>query len=814
MVALPEIAAYTPEQIAAARGLSPAVARYLDLIQQSARDTSGELRLERHRRWCEAALAVLFKTRTPEEVCRGWSLATRAILKKAWQSCGLDGRDVVLMEMGKLGAEELNLSSDIDIFFVSRADPERDSLKKVRQFVQLLSEVTALGFCYRVDMDLRPGGSSSPLILSFDQMTNHYGYQGETWERVAIVRQHMQLGPRELIDEIREFCGKFAFRRHIDYGLFSDLFSMRERIQAHRSSANQPSLNVNIKFQPGGIRDLELLVHSLQLIHGGKNASLRTGSTTAALEALKTAQLLKTDEADFLRDTYWFYRDLENKIQLHGDAHTYELTPAIANLIPPAEQEQFLKTAGRVRAIVDQLLSPFKAQEGFVAEADLEQKFAALGLTDDESLQSWKKLLHAEARSREKTRDEQERRKFLNTVLDQLRQLQVDNRMALYHLSQFIATVKAKASFFSLLNQHVELVEEIVWIFSCSPYLSQILLHRPELIDSFLLKNLEIASGDESLFHQSLRDYKLLSELVGASSFLRNRNVEALTQNLSRTTDTIILALLDFLKKKMGVPLDILTLGKWAGHEMGLTSDLDFVFIAPETPSEKHVKTARRFINFLHSTGQPLYTIDLRLRPSGHAGPLLLTLDELRAYLGDKAQIWERQAYMSNRSLRASQPVELMEPRPLTDEQKKELAAIQAQLLQPVRDSLDIKKSHGGLLHTEFALQIALLDAGLKPPAPGIANLVQTLAPRIGAGLGEQVLANYQTLRTYQQLLILVSGNPSSQIHENAPAFEKLCLISRNTPKVLFEELCRLLRGQEELLNKLDPLWPAFKIKE
>jgi len=811
MVTLPAIDSYSQEDLDKARRLSPAVARYLDLLKTTAKNFSDELRLERHKSWVTAALAVIHKTSPPETVCAFWSFSARALLKKAWTHCALDKSNIALLEMGKLGAGELNLSSDVDIFFVSDGDTEKDATRKIRQFIQLLTEVTALGFCFRVDMDLRPGGSTSPLILGFDQLTSHYGYQGETWERAAIVRMQSHLGPEKLRNSLLEFCRKFAFRRHIDYGLFSDLFSMREKIQSHKG----PSSQNNLKFRAGGIRDLELLLHSLQLIHGGKDKRLQTSSTTAAILALRDGGFLKNAEADYLQSTYWTYRELENRVQSRNDKHTYELGEA-GEMISVEETTAFSKNAEKVSTIIGQLLSPYKPKTAFVDEAGLVKKFSELGFNKPESLEAWEKLLHSEARSREKTRDEQERRLFLQKVLAQLQTLNVDNDLALHHLSLFIGTVKAKASFFALLNQHPELLEEIVWIFSCSPYLSQILIFRPELIDSFLLKKLEIADGDEELFYRSLQDYKLLSELIGASAFLRNRDVAALTSNLSETTDTIVSKLLTFLEKKNPSGLGILTLGKWSGREMGLTSDLDFVFLLDTPPVEKHFKAARRFINFLQSpaTGHTLYSIDLRLRPSGHAGPLLLTTSELKEYLNNKAKIWERQAYLSNRRLGEDRPLEIIEPQPLTNEQKSELAGIQKQLLSLPSEAIDMKKNFGGLLHTELTLQICMLEHQIFPSGPGLSNIVQGLKAVSPEGLLEEIYENYQRLRTHQQMLILVAGSSVAKLQEDSSTMEKLALISKSTPKVLFEEIKALLNSQRTLLNKLDPLSSHLKIEE
>lgn len=808
MVSLPEINQWTPAQLLSARKVSPAVDRYLDLLSTKATDFSSQLRLARHEHWLRAALASIHQTHSAKDVCLFWSQAALKLLSLAWNHHGLGQDTICLLAMGKLGAQELNLSSDIDIFFVSEEDVNKTQLKKVRAFISDLSEVRSLGFCFRVDLDLRPGGSTSPLVISFDQMTNHYGYQGETWERVAMIRQTIPLGPAALVEKVSTFCQKFSFRKHIDYSLFHDLYSMREKIQNHKFNASP----WNIKFRKGGIRDLELLVHSLQLIHGGKNKKLVTPSLSSAIEELGRSQHLRDEDARALNENYWFFRQIENKIQCENDQHTYDL--AASHLVSENEKSLFSQKADRIALIVDQLLRPY--QKNHPQTPNLEQAFLDLDLNDESVEALWQQLRNTKIQSRSRLRDEEERQIFLKNVLAALKNCRVDPAMALLHLQQFLIAIKAKTSFFTLFNQHQELIEELVWIFSCSPFLSQILIHRPELIDSFLLKKVSLDMQDEDQFASSAQDFKFLSDLISSSQFLRQRNVSQLVQNLTQTTDTLVLKLLELLKQKFAVDVSILTLGKWAAQEMGLTSDLDFIFLTESEPEAAHFKLARRFIHFLNSphSGQTVYPIDLRLRPSGSAGPLFLTKKDLTDYLNQKADVWERQAYLCFRELPEKKQEPLFSPRPLSPQDLQKLFEIQSQLLTEPSETLDLKKNRGGLLHTELTLQIAALEKQIFPSSPNVSGFCHALSSFFPRELCVDLEKNYFELRTYQQLLILISQSGESRFHKESAEIQKVAALQETSPKVLLEKLEDLLAKQKSLLNKLDPLAVTLKMEE
>lgn len=799
MVTLPTIEAYSQEELKHAGRISPAVLHYLSLLDATATSPIDHLRLKRLRAWVETALSVIFAKCSPEESCYSWSIATIAILQQAWSDAELSQENISMISMGKLGALELNLSSDVDLFFVSAEVPEKSVQKKIRNFIQLVSQTTRFGFGHRLDFTIRPGGSTSPVISSLEQMCNHYGNHGETWERSALIRHRVHFGPETLQKDITEFLRKFSYRRHLDLNLFGDLALMRERIRAQHTTKKI----VNIKFDAGGIRDLELLVHALQLIHGGKHSSVRTSSTTAALLKLGELGLIDQQSAQVLLNAYWFYRDIENRIQLVDDHHTYDLhTTTSTDFVNASHIEKFRSCAQSTDELIRALLKPYSQENTFLNQADLLKTFESLPAASGDSQVTWERLVKDESKSKTKDRDEQQRRIFLKRFIEVLQACNVDNSLAIFHLEKFIATSKAKASLFTLFNNYDEIVTELAWIFSSSPMISSILIHKPELIDSFLLKSVEIDDSSDESFYSTLQDHKLLAEVIAGSQFLRKRNVEHLTLTLSQTTDTIVSHLLRYLQNKLHLNMDILTLGKWAGRQMGLTSDLDFVMIRKDDSSDPPTKLARRFINFLQSpsSGSALYAIDLRLRPSGNAGPLLSTMGELRDYLESKAQAWERQAYLMNRMLSSGETHTLFAPRTLSKEDRELLVSIQGKLLHFDDSEILLKKSKGALLHTELVLQAACLNKKVFPTTPNVSGLCAALENELSLDLRAQIENNYMLLRTFQQLLVLIGASTETPLTEENKGLQKMCLLTQSTPKVVLDQITNILQKQKALL--------------
>ena len=259
---------------------------------------------------------------------------------------GRDGRSqsLIVVGMGKLGADELNYSSDIDLVFAYPDDGQthggRRTLSNGEFFIRLgralitaLNEATAEGFVFRVDMRLRPFGDAGPLAMSFEAMETYYQSHGRDWERYALVKADVIAGDREAGEALLSMLRPFVYRRYLDFGAFEALREMKAMIQQqvqHKGMAD------NIKLGPGGIREVEFIGQAYQLIRGGREPELQERSIRRVLRLLAQREYLPEYVAAALDNAYVFLRQAENRLQAMADKQTQQL---------PADQIDRLRLA-------------------------------------------------------------------------------------------------------------------------------------------------------------------------------------------------------------------------------------------------------------------------------------------------------------------------------------------------------------------------------------------------------------------------------------------------------------------------------------
>ncbi|HSV60277.1 MAG TPA: bifunctional [glutamate--ammonia ligase]-adenylyl-L-tyrosine phosphorylase/[glutamate--ammonia-ligase] adenylyltransferase [Variovorax sp.] len=258
-----------------------------------------------------------------------------------------DGRRARLwiIGMGKLGARELNVSSDIDLIYVfdeagetagnahgmNRVSNQEYFASVVKRIYALVGDLTEHGFVFRVDLMLRPNGNSGPPVVSLDALEEYFQVQGREWERFAWLKSRV-VAPREVVDDcsaqgLRTVVLPFVFRRYLDYSVFESLRTLHRQIrdQAARRSAGRPERANDVKLSRGGIREIEFIVQLLQVVRGGQFPELRTRPTLDALQRLAAASLMPQATADALADAYRFLRRVEHRIQYLDDQQTHVL---------------------------------------------------------------------------------------------------------------------------------------------------------------------------------------------------------------------------------------------------------------------------------------------------------------------------------------------------------------------------------------------------------------------------------------------------------------------------------------------------------
>jgi glutamate-ammonia-ligase adenylyltransferase len=294
----------------------------------------------------------------------------------AWQSgaaaAGQQGRGTpalsfVVLGMGKLGAHELNFSSDIDLIFAypdsARPGRQRDSspdeffARLGQSLIRSLGETTEEGFVYRVDMRLRPWGDSGPLALSFGAIEEYYQSHGREWERYAFVKARPIAGDLAAGAELMELLRPFVYRRYIDYGVFEQLRAMKAMI---KREVERRGLNDNIKLGPGGIREVEFIAQVFQLVRGGREPRLRERRLLRVLKNLVALKLMPAAASEQLGEAYRFLRRVENRLQAWNDEQTHRLPrdpegqARLAWAMGFANWESFHSTLAGHRRVVEQ----------------------------------------------------------------------------------------------------------------------------------------------------------------------------------------------------------------------------------------------------------------------------------------------------------------------------------------------------------------------------------------------------------------------------------------------------------------------------
>ena len=703
---------------------------------------------------------------------------------------------MALFALGKLGSEELNLSSDVDILIVSEHDNEKH-LKSLRYFQKLLNERTAEGFVFRVDFDLRPGGRHGPLIPTIEHFRDYYGNYGETWERLAFVRLRGIAGNTEIINQVQAFAKKFSFRKHLDFTLFDDLKNLRGKIQTHYHTP--PSADaIDLKMGVGGIRDLELFTHALLVVHGGKDPSLQLRGTIEALQKLSSKGLLPKAEADFLISHYRNLRGLENYVQALNDEQTHLLR---LNEPHPEFITAALKTLNQEMQHCDQIVKSLLGEAPKIVS--LENELSTLGLPEEDIKELWNEIIEQEVLSRNKGRDEAARKAFLQEFLHTLKAQGGDSRRALGFLKDFIRSTRAKASFFTLLLRENELMKKLAWLFAHSPYLSRILCSRPELLDSFVYRAQNKLSEDLDVLLEELAEKKLLSELINGSQYLEDRDLESLLANLTFTADSVASALMTALKKDYPCSVEILALGKWGGQELGFKSDLDFIFVITGAESDNDFKLAKRFISRMTEPhrGGSIYSIDMRLRPSGKAGPIVIPLTDLQNYLTNEAEIWERQAYLKSRWVNYQGPslVQSYIQKGLTTDQLNELNRIRIELINK-NSEINLKYSEGGMVDVELAIQSVLLNEKVAPPNSSTQSFLS-----VKSETHPQLAKNYSYMRQIEQMLQLIASESTAEVSLNHESFHDLAVAFNTSPTKLLEGVSQCIEENLVILKALDP---------
>lgn len=692
--------------------------------QQSDEDCCAALRMLRRREMMRiifrdlARLSDLVQT-TAELTCLA-DFCVRTALNYAYQTNVArygqpiypDGspQTMVVLAMGKLGAFELNLSSDIDLIFLyeqpgvlERAGGKQMTyqeffLRTARDLVACLDDADLVDNVFRVDMRLRPYGDSGPLVMARPGMETYYIEQGRDWERYAFIKARVIAGDFAAGEDFLDWMKHFVFRRHLDYRAIQSLRDMKGLI------ARQVELKESqhdLKLGAGGIREVEFIAQASQLIWGGKDPELQEPRLLEVLDLLVERSFLDAADAAALRAAYIFLRNSEHALQAQHDRQTH--------LLPDDEQDRRRLAMAMGFADFDDYLEVLDGHRGEVRRCFGQLVNAssrdALAQLDQAIADEWLNPRHAETKAFRDdvlelslSREVQETLDLLMPYLLSVVGESADPGVARPAMIEVIRSILRRSTYLEFLCENLDAVKRAVALVTESSWFASQLAEYPivlyELTDRVIdgastsrtelegelreiMRSLE--PGDLEMQMDALRQFKLaVTTRIAAMELQGTKTIMEASDGLTALAEVLLERSCDlawsYLEAKHGVPCDeqgqpladrlaVIAYGKAGGFELAFGSDLDLVFLVPDdignnTDGKRpvnnnvfYVRLGQRLIHILTRFTRfgILYSVDMRLRPQGNNGPLVASVKAFERYQREDAWTWEHQALIRAR---------------------------------------------------------------------------------------------------------------------------------------------------------------------
>lgn len=718
---------------------------------------------------------------------------------------------MVALAMGKMGAGELNYSSDIDLICLFDEQRYRDCAAEARQgFVRvtrkmtaLLSDVTAEGYVFRLDLRLRPDASVTPVCLSMAAAEAYYESVGRTWERAAYIKARPCGGDLEAGARFLKTLTPFVWRKHLDFVAIQDAHDMRLRIRDHRGLNGALQVEGhNMKLGLGGIREIEFFTQTRQLIAGGRDPELRDRTTLGGLQALAQKGWIPPDVASELTTLYRQHRELEHRLQMVNDSQTHDLPKsaegvariaAFVNEDEPAFRSNLLARLRQVDQLTDGFFAPSEAEVGPElsenAQAIVSQWSSYPALRSDRAQAIFRRLRPQ--------------------LLKQLSRATHPDE-ALQALDGFLKGLPSGVQIFALFEANPTLIELLVDIAGTAPQLATYLSRNAKVLDAVIggsfwsvwpgKARLQAELG-ESLAH--VGDYE--AKLDAARRWMKEWHFRVGVHHLRGLIDAFeagksyadlaeaVIAVLWPLvvaefSRRHGPPPGrgavVMGMGSLGAARLNAGSDLDLIMIydaqgIEQSDGIKPLATRTYYARLTQAmvtalTAQMpegrLYAVDMRLRPSGRGGPVATSLQSFMDYQRDEAWTWEHLALTRARVL-AGEPS-------LADEVetfRRDLLAIKGkgeglradvdamrerlQAAKPAKGSWDAKNGAGRMMDIELCAQLAALIAA-SPARQVERQIAAGKAMGLDAGAQQVLLDGYRLFWRLQAAVRLLSDEP------------------------------------------------------
>ena len=710
----------------------------------------------------------------------------------------------IVLGMGKLGARELNYSSDIDLILLFDQDlvryrgsktPQQFFVPLARKLVRILEERTGEGYVFRTDLRLRPDPGSTPLVVSTLAAETYYESTGQNWERAAMIKARPVAGDLTAGNRFLEFLRPFIWRKNLDFAAIQDIHSIKRQINAVKGGAQIAIEGHNVKLGRGGIREIEFFAQTQQLIWGGRDPTLRARNTCETLRNLAAAGHVDQDVPEKLEKAYQFLRMTEHRLQMIDDQQTHELPTdpgkllGFANFMGYGDTDSFATVLSRHLHLVENLYadlfeeSPELGGPGSLVftggedHPDTLRTLANLGFREPETVSATVRAWHhGRYRALRSTRSRELLTELMPALLGALSRT-LDPDTALIRLNDFLGGLASGVQLLSLLYTNPALLKLLAEIMGSAPRLAETLRLYPILFDAVLTADFfdDTPRADSliSEFYTALdqaKDFQDVLDILrrqvndrqfqtGVRILRRHTTPDDAGPALSDIADTALRSLYPRLLTEFagqhghmaGGDMAIVALGKFGGREMTIGSDLDLLFVYQCSDDASNGPKPLSAIPYFTRLGQrllgavtaptaegTLYDIDMRLRPSGNAGPLATSLEAFVKYYQESAWTWEKMALTRARIVVAGNTLKThleaaigtaLDANHGADALLGDVAHMRARLERdrPTAGPWDMKNLRGGLIDIEFIAQYLQLRYARDQPAILSVNTTEAL---------------------------------------------------------------------------------------
>ena len=772
-----------------------------------------------------------------------------------------------VIAMGKLGSRELNYSSDVDLMLLfdpemlprrERDDPGEAAVRVGRRTIELLQKRTEAGYVARVDLRLRPAPEVTPIALPVNAAISHYESSALPWERAAFIRARACAGDMALGQRFLDAIEPFVWRRSLDFGVIEEVRQISMRIRDHFAQNAQIGPGYDLKRGRGGIREVEFFVQIQQMIHGGRDSSVRDPATLDAIAALRSAGRLDEAIAGELTETYRLLRTIEHRVQMVNDAQTH-LVPSnseeldnVARLHGLSSGQELIELLSphveRAGGIFDELATEGRARLSNDPDL-LAAELVGLGYDDPESairhIARWRS---GKARALRSPAAQDAFEAMLPGLLQAIA-AGADADRALNQLGDIVERLSGGINFFLLLEARPPLARLLAKILGHAPALADQLGRRPELFDGLFDASSFAPPPDAETFAQSLaeameghpydvaidRARRLVNErrfALGVQLIDRRSDPLDVAAGYSRVAEGALVALGDaavreFAEAHGTIPdseLIVLGLGRLGGCALTHASDLDIIYLhsappgvgsdgaRPLGPNDYFNRLASRVTAALSvpTAAGPLYEVDTRLRPEGRTGMLVVSLDAFEHYQRETAWTWEHMALCRARPVFGSGEARERTAAIINDVLRlprdagtvvRDAARMRAEMERhkPPQSALDVKLGPGGLVDLEFAVHVLQLTrhVGFDP------RLDVAIEALIADGLIEKRVADAQKLLT--RVLVMMRLVAPGDIKPTADTWQ---LVAQACGAASWDEL---LAEHNAARQSVAELWTGIK---